>query len=87
MNLFAPKTPPNAAKVEEIRAWITGRFRLADDVIVLVSELRCSEPGCPPLETVIAIMAGPGQCRQFKVHKSVAAISDADLEALDVGED
>jgi len=37
----------------------------------------------PPLETVIAIMNGSGQRRHFKVHKSVAEISAADLEALD----
>jgi len=47
MNLFEPKPPPNAAKVEEIRAWIANRLSLAAETNVMVSELRCTEPGCP----------------------------------------
>lgn len=85
MNLFEPKPPANSAKVEEIRAWLANRLMLTEQAVVMVSELRCTEPGCPPLETVIAIMNGPGQRRQFKVHKSVSEISATDLEALDIG--
>lgn len=46
----------------------------------MATELRCTEPGCPPLETVVALMgeAGTGQ-RQFKIHKALGAVSYEDV--------
>jgi hypothetical protein len=85
MNLFEAKEPPNAGKAEEIRSWIEDLFGLPDEAVVLVSELRCTEPGCPPLETVIAILYGPGRRRQFKIHKGIAEIFLADVADLDSG--
>ena len=46
----------------------------------MVSELRCSEPGCPPLETMIAVLDGPGRRRQFKFHKPIADVTQDDIE-------
>jgi hypothetical protein len=85
MNLFQPKQPSNLAKVEDIRGWVADLFGLQEEAVVLVSELRCTEPGCPPLETVIAIMGGPGRRRQFKIDKSIADILFADVAALESG--
>jgi hypothetical protein len=85
MDLFESKPPRNAEHVEAIRAWISARLQLTTDAVILVSELRCTEPGCPPLETMIAIMTG--KRRQFKIHKSLAAISAVDIEALEINEE
>ena len=80
MNLFDPKPPVNTEKISEIQCWVRDRLALAEDTIVMVSELRCSEPGCPPLETVMAVLEGPRQSRQFKVHKSIAEMTQNDVE-------
>jgi hypothetical protein len=85
MNLFEPKPPGNADRIIRIRTWVRELLSIGDDVVIMVSELRCSEPGCPPLETLIAILDGPGQRRQFKFHKSVAEITAADIESLRIG--
>ncbi len=48
-------------------------------VTVSVNEVRCHEPGCPDLETVIAIWR-PGQAPlRLRIAKPVAVITDADL--------
>jgi hypothetical protein len=80
MNLFDPKPPANSEKILQIRSWVRDRFGLDEETIVMVTELRCSEPGCPPLETLIAVMDGPGQRRQFKFHKSIAEMTPNDIE-------
>ncbi|MFV0533280.1 MAG: hypothetical protein ACK5MR_06475 [Cumulibacter sp.] len=49
-----------------------------DDVVVMVTELACSEPGCPPVETVIALMY-PGNPQQFKLHKPVCEVTADDV--------
>lgn len=67
---------------------------LGEDETVMVVELRCSEPGCPPVETSVAVLDESGEWRQFKVHKPVAEVAFEDIsrsvdgggEGLDVQE-
>ena len=47
---------------------------LPDDVAVTVQQLTCREPGCPPVETVIAILAASP--RRWTVHRPPADVSD-----------
>lgn len=81
MDLFRSR-PPDAARVALIKAWVEERFGLGGAETVMVTELHCSEPGCPPLETVIAILAGGSGNRQFKLHKSVAEVTRDDVAGL-----
>ncbi len=69
-------------RLAEIKAWAAEVFRLQDNATVFVTELRCSEPGCPPVETVIAILDTPGQPRQHKVPKAIADVTFADVLVL-----
>jgi hypothetical protein len=55
------------------------RFRLPEDSVVMVAELACTVPGCPPVETVFAFWLEDGQRRQFKIFKPAAEITEADL--------
>jgi hypothetical protein len=48
---------------------------------ILVNELRCSEPGCPPLETVIALLRERGERREVKIHKPIEDITEEDLRS------
>lgn len=82
MDLFNAAPGPGIAQIARIKDWVRDRFALGDDVVVMVTELRCSEPGCPPLETVIAILDGPGSKRQYKLHKGTAEVVRQDIIAL-----
>ena len=48
----------------------------------MVTELRCSEPGCPPLETVVVLLGPAGPPRQSKIHKPMAEVTIDDLIGL-----
>ncbi len=65
------------------KQWVRETFELSDDVSVMVTELQCSEPGCPPLETVIAIMGA--EKKQHKLHKLLAEVTQADIAELKDG--
>ena len=82
MDLFGSKPQPNAERIALIKEMVAQRLVLPPDPMLMVSELQCSEPGCPPLETVIAILDGPGRRRQVKLHKSTAEITASDVEGL-----
>lgn len=45
------------------------------DAAVTVSQLTCREPGCPPVETVIAVLATPA--RRWTIHRPLTEIDDA----------
>lgn len=82
MNLFddRPRTDPAAAA--RVRGWAVELFGLDPDARVMVTELRCAEDGCPDVETVVAVLAGPGKARSHKLPKPVAEVTRDDVAAL-----
>lgn len=87
MNLFGGRRTIDSAQVERIKTWARTTWALSDDTTIMVTELECREPGCPPIETVIALLEGPGKNAQHKIHKQAGDVSQADVEALAAGGD
>jgi nitrate reductase delta subunit len=75
---FIKKSEAHAAALARVREWTRERFRLAADAPVVVAEIACPLPGCPPLETVVAFWS-EGRRYQFKVFKPVADVAREDL--------
>ena len=73
------KFPDHVAALERVKRWTRERFKLAQDATVLVAEVACSLPGCPPLETVVAFWTADDTRHQFKLFKPVAGIIVDDL--------
>ncbi len=64
--------------LEQVREWTRQRFKLPAEAAILVSELECRLPGCPPLETVIAFWENDKR-HHFKLFKPVAKVALDDL--------
>jgi hypothetical protein len=73
------KSPAHLHALERVRTWTRERFRLADDAPVVVAEVACGLPGCPPLETVVAFWTAGDRRHQFKLFKPVEAVVCDDL--------
>jgi hypothetical protein len=57
-----------------------------DEITVLVTQLERTEPGCPPVETVIALL-GADRPVQYRIHKPVADVNADDVRvALGTGD-
>lgn len=67
-NGFMARSKADPLKIAAVREWIERTFALPSDAHVAVTELQCTEPGCPPLETAIIIIDGPGKSRLYKIH-------------------
>lgn len=81
MDLFfqaKPKADPE--KIQSLKTLIYDILEIDSEIPVSISQLQCSEPDCPPIETVIAVMTNPAQ--QYKIHKPVAEINQADISKL-----
>ena len=70
------KRPGNS---REIKSWVSEGLGLTDDVSILVTELQCHEPGCPPVETVIAVLRPGVQAAQVKIHQPMAELTHAQV--------
>jgi hypothetical protein len=68
----------HAAATERVRDWTRARFALADDDTVMVSEIACTVPGCPPIETHVVFWTAAGR-HHFQVFKPLAAVAEDDL--------
>ena len=77
------KSPGLSAEQERVRTWTREHFNLGDDETIMVSELPCSDPGCPPVETHLVFWTQAGR-QQFKVFKPLAEVVPDDLLGLRV---
>ena len=75
---FTKKDQQNSALTERVRGWTRQRFALIDDETVMVSEIACGVPGCPPMETHVVFWTAAGR-HHFKIFKPLAAVSEDDL--------
>ena len=73
------KSPERLQVIERVTEWTRERFKLAQDAAILVAEVSCALPGCPPLETVVAFWTENEKRHQFKVFKPVAEVVEDDL--------
>jgi nitrate reductase delta subunit len=68
------RTHARVRALEQMKAWTRERFTLAPGAAISVSELACSLPGCPPLETVIGFWIGERH-HHFKVFKPLEEVT------------
>lgn len=72
----------NAGRTKQIKRWVRELWSLSDATTVMVSELQCAEPGCPPRETIIAVFEAGGVSHQSRLHKAIVEVSEKDIRAL-----
>ena len=69
------------SEIRQIKAWAYECLPISADAVVSVMELECREPGCPPLETVVAAMERGKETRQWRFHKAIPDVTREDVEA------
>jgi hypothetical protein len=75
---FSKKSPGNSSAADRVRDWTRARFALTDDETVMVSEVACGVPGCPPVETHLVFWTAAGR-HHFKIFKPLADVVEDDL--------
>jgi len=74
---FGRKRAPEGA-AERVRDWTRSRFSLAADAAVMVAQVDCAVPGCPPVETHVIFWTAAGR-HHFKIFKPLAEVAEDDL--------
>jgi nitrate reductase delta subunit len=73
------RSPEHVAALALVRDWTRARFKLPEEAAVMAAEVACRQPGCPPLETVVAFWSDAGQRHQFKIFKRAEEVVEDDL--------
>jgi hypothetical protein len=73
---------PGAPRIRDVKDWVREAAGASDETTVVVSELTCAEPGCPPVEVVMALLE-PGQTPvQKRLHKPLVELSRDEVTQL-----
>lgn len=75
---FQPVDPERASRIGQVKDWVRAALGLPPEAHVMVTELQCREEGCPPIETVLAVL---GDCcpGKYKIHKPVLELTRQDV--------
>jgi hypothetical protein len=76
MNLFGPRPSPDPAVIARLKERLAAIWDASPEDAILATEMHCTEPGCPPLETVLALLPATGGRLQAKIHKAAAEITN-----------
>lgn len=77
-----PGSSDDAAVVTaRIRTWVSALFSVPQEVAVMVTELKCADPGCPDTETFIAILWDDRVPLKFRIHCTASQVTFDHLQA------
>ena len=61
--------------IRDLKNKITKKLNLPESKILSIAELHCHEPNCPPKETVITTRSIDGSVKNWRLAKSINAVS------------
>jgi hypothetical protein len=68
-------------QLRELKETVRTLLGLDDDTAVMIRQLTCTEPGCPPVETVVVVLPMDGEARRWTLHQPAEQITPDDLRA------
>ncbi len=77
--MFGHPDVKRSAALKRLKEEARALFAANEDDVVVANELRCSEPGCPPFEVVVALLSATAPAVQVRVHKAAVDVTAEDL--------
>lgn len=71
----------DAVALARVRGWVAELAGTGDETTVVVTELACREEGCPPIETVVALLTPQGRWHRT-IHRPAAELTVDDVRTL-----
>jgi G3E family GTPase len=62
-------------RLDQIRYWMRQNFGFAKEVPIVVKEVPCVKPNCPPVETAIVAILKNNPPRHFKIQRTINEIT------------
>ena len=78
------KQKTNLDMVRKIKGALKEALSLPVSATISITELACFEEGCPPVETVVALLQAGSRPLQHKFHKPAGEFKASDLAEVSV---
>ena len=73
-DILGLSTKPIGNDTSRVKDLVREAWSVPEDVIIMVSKLRCYEDGCPDVETVIALMSNDREPIKVTINKPMAEL-------------
>jgi len=70
-----PTAEISSFTLDQIRIWVRQALEFPHEAPVIVKEVPCVKPGCPPIETAIMVLLEKEPPRFFKIQKTINEIT------------
>ena len=80
-DILGLSTKPTGGHTKRVKDMVREAWSIPENVIIMVSELRCHEEGCPDLETVIALMHDGAEPEKVKIYKPMAELNLKEIKS------
>ena len=74
-DILGLSTKPKGGHTKRVKDMVRRAWSVPENVIIMVSELRCHEEGCPDVETVIALMRDRAEPKKIKIYQPLAELN------------
>jgi hypothetical protein len=68
--------------IDQIRYWTRDNLQFPADAPIVVKEVPCVKPGCPPIETAIIVFLKGEPPRLFKIQRTINDVTFDDVYNL-----
>ncbi|WP_438290581.1 hypothetical protein [Streptomyces sp. HUAS TT7] len=76
-----PEGPVPGPQLVELKEAVRRLLDLDEDAAVMIRQFARTEPGCPPLETVVVVLPMDGPARRWTLPRPAGQVTEGDLRA------
>ena len=80
-DILSLSNKPKGGHTKRVKDIVRKAWSIPENVIIMVSELRCHEEGCPDVETVIALMYEGAEPEKVKIYKPMAELNLEEIKS------
>ena len=80
-DILGLSTKPTGGHTKRVKDIVRRAWSIPENVIIMVSELRCHEEGCPDVETVIALMRDGAEPEKVTIYKPMAELNLEEIKS------
>ena len=80
-DILGLSTKPTGGHTKRVKDMVRRAWSIPENVIIMVSELRCHEEGCPDVETVIALMRDGAEPEKVKIYKPMTELNLEEIKS------
>ena len=78
--MFEFTNKPKVDHTQRVKDLVRNTWGIDDNVVIMVSELKCHEDGCPDVETVIALMPENQNPTKIKIESPIAEVDPSTIK-------